>query len=398
VFLIFYIINQVNIIGRNDVTIQYASTDNSTVSVPLQGVLCFSEQRVNPPSGYSCVAVVNDGFGVSQAVVLGNLYSASQSDTLELVTRINREIAYLELCADVRGGKLDNVDYEKQVKDSYAKLIDMINEGNFSSSVSMGDEWLVAKSKRNVSIGVISSYTKQIERLTKQKEELLSGIEDYYHGKFNAPMAGVYYGYTDGYENLLTSSLAEGGDYEELRVALNGELSAQSDDNAMGKIVTSGKWYTVCSVSSEVASGLKVGASYSAEFEENGEKVSLVLERTVAEYKSDTVMLVFSSNADIGEFTELRYVNFKLTVGSYLGLGVPCSAVRYVDGKVGVYIVDGNKARFREIDIVAESGGRYIVVQHASDSEEYSSHLKLYDSVIISGKNVYDGRYVELAG
>ncbi len=384
--------------GRDDVTIQYASTDNSTVNVRLQGVLCFSEEKVSAPSGYSCIPLVNNGFGVNQTVQLGNLYSSSQSDTVELISKIDKEIAYLESCSDVRGGKLDNTDYDKQVKDSYSKLIDMINSGNLSASSSVGDEWLISKSKRNVSIGVISDYSQKIAELKNQKENLINGIDSYFHGKFTAPLSGVYYSYTDGYESVMTSELASNGNYGELADIVNGNAKADMGSDVIGKIVTSGKWYTACSVSSELASSLKVGSSYMAEFDENGAAVSLLLERAVTEYKNDTVILVFSCNTNISDFIEYRYLTFSLTVGSYGGLSVPCSAVRYLDGKVGVYIVDGNKARFREVDIVAESGGRYIVVWYSSDSEEYGSHLKLYDSVITSGKNVYDGRYVELAG
>lgn len=398
VFLIFYIINQVNLIGRNDVTIQYASTDNSTVNIQLQGGLCFSEETVSAPDGYSCIPLVNNGFGVNQTIQLGNLYSSSQGDTVELISKIDQEIAYLESCSDVRGGSLDNTDYDKQVKDSYSQLVNMISSGNLSASTAAGDEWLISKSKRNVSIGVISDYSQQIAELKKQRESLIDGIDGYFYGKLSAPASGVYYSYTDGYESVMTSALATDGSYGELYDVLNGNAHADVGNNVIGKIVTSGKWYTVCSISAELASSLKVGSIYAANFEENGASVSLLLERAVTEYKNDTVILVFSCNTNISDFIEYRYLTLILTVGSYSGLSVPCSAVRYVDGAVGVYIVDGNKARFREIDIVAESGGRYIVVRHASDSEEYNSHLKLYDSVITSGKNVYDGRYVELAG
>ena len=395
-FFIFYIINQVNIIGRDEVTLQYASVDSATDTLRLEGNLCFYDTVVNAPEGYSFVPLVDSGTGVEKNNGICQLYSKDHQDTVEVIARIDRMIAYLEKCSDVRGGSLDKTDYDKQVKDSYSRLVDMLYSGNLASGCDAGRDWLVAKSRRNVSIGIISGYSQQISALKGQRQSLIEGI-GYSSGQVLAPGAGIYYSFADGYEEIFGAELAEKGSYKDFENALSAVVNKNSGENPVGKLVTSSKWYTVCRVSNQVAQTMKAGNSYAASFAENGKRVWLKLERTVTEYKSDSVMLVFSCDTNLSDFIEYRYMTLDLDVGSYSGLGVPCSAVRYVDGQVGVYIVEGNKARFRKINIVGESGGRYIVTRYASDSEEYASHLKLYDSIITSGKNVYDGRYVELA-
>lgn len=395
IFFIFYIINQVNVIDRNDVTIQYVKNDSAVTVSQLQFALFFAEETVASQDGYAYLHTVNNGTSVEKGSVVAGLYPISNEETARLIEKIDTQIAFLKKCSDIRGGSLDTTDYDKQVKDSYSALVDMIYRGNLSAAGSAGEDWLIAKSKRNLSIGLTSGYEEKIESLKLQREALLSGL-GYRQGSVSTSFAGVYYRCYDGMESIMTDEIAKSGGYADLKNA----ILAQPEDNKeniIGKVVTSSKWYAVCSMPIGDALGLKTGNTYNVAFYENGTDVSLRLERTVSDYNENQTICVFSCDTKLSEFADCRFLTGDISVAEYSGLGVPCSAVRCIDGQVGVFIVDGNKARFRKIDIVAERGGRYIVKVYKSDEEGYDEHLKLYDSVITSGKNIYDGRYVELA-
>ena len=74
---------------------------------------------------------------------------------------------------------------------------------------------------------------------------------------------------------------------------------------------------------------------------------------------------------------------------------MPISAARLVDGKQGVYIMIGNTIEFREIDILLEMDGYYIVAeQDPVNDPDYASKLGLYDQIVVSGKNLYDGKLI----
>lgn len=84
--------------------------------------------------------------------------------------------------------------------------------------------------------------------------------------------------------------------------------------------------------------------------------------------------------------------------------------MRVADGKQGVYILDGDIVRFRLVNILTENDDYYIVSPQApetdafsdiSDTSENSSadartyyYLSLYDSVIVKGKSLFDGKIV----
>ena len=67
---------------------------------------------------------------------------------------------------------------------------------------------------------------------------------------------------------------------------------------------------------------------------------------------------------------------------------MPEEALRVQDNKKGVYVKKGGKAVFREINILLQENGYLLVEEVVSDPNA----LKVYDEVIIKGKDIYDGK------
>ena len=80
---------------------------------------------------------------------------------------------------------------------------------------------------------------------------------------------------------------------------------------------------------------------------------------------------------------------------SYTGYRVPVSAVRIVEDHQGVYVLDGDIVRFRQIDALAQINGYVICAEQNPQSDpDYGKKLGLYDQVITKGKNLYDGKII----
>ena len=60
-----------------------------------------------------------------------------------------------------------------------------------------------------------------------------------------------------------------------------------------------------------------------------------------------------------------------------------------VDSKKGVYVVSGMQAKFVEIEIVYSNDNYMICKRNDADGS-----LKLYDRVVVKGRNLYDGKIV----
>lgn len=66
-----------------------------------------------------------------------------------------------------------------------------------------------------------------------------------------------------------------------------------------------------------------------------------------------------------------------------------------MDGVQGVYILVGNIVEFRQIEVLLELDGYYIVTeQDVRDDPDYREKLGLYDAIITGGKDLYVGKMI----
>jgi hypothetical protein len=93
----------------------------------------------------------------------------------------------------------------------------------------------------------------------------------------------------------------------------------------------------------------------------------------------------------------LRKVDGKIVIDEFKGLRVSRDAVRLDDdGNSGVYVRRGNVVHFRSLNIIY-SEDSFVIASKPSENSGIKlthTHLKLYDEVIISGKELTDGMVI----
>ena len=130
----------------------------------------------------------------------------------------------------------------------------------------------------------------------------------------------------------------------------------------------------------------------------------VIIDMTLTSIQTDPASgkaaLVFKTMVMPDGFKYLRKQTVEIIEASYTGYKVPVSAVRNVDGNDGVYVLNGNIIRFKLIDIITDQDGYYIVKQQLSylDDKDYAKKLGLYEMIIVSGKDLYDGKIVKSEG
>ena len=96
-------------------------------------------------------------------------------------------------------------------------------------------------------------------------------------------------------------------------------------------------------------------------------------------------MVVFSVERLNPTVSLLRNEDVTIKFYNYNGIRVRRSSLRLIDGEVGVFIKYGDTVKFRKLDIIYETDD-YIISDITDGKDNY---LKLYDEVIISGKDLY---------
>jgi hypothetical protein len=206
--------------------------------------------------------------------------------------------------------------------------------------------------------------------------------------------SGYYFSHCDGYESQLSVKDLDSVPSSELRALLRREVEPQISATSAGKIVTDYKWGIVMEIPFHDAQNFSEGKQYQVMLEELGdEKITVKLQRSIVEYGSDTVVLVFvCTDMPIG-FNYTRYQNVSVVIGETKGFRLPITSIRELDGVTGVYVLKGRVVEFREIAPVLMTDGAILVDSTAEPTSKHKM-LNQYDTVIVRGKELQIGKII----
>ena len=99
-------------------------------------------------------------------------------------------------------------------------------------------------------------------------------------------------------------------------------------------------------------------------------------------------ILVVKSAGYVDNLYSISTAKIDVIMRTHEGMKIPSKSIRAKDGEKGVYILSGNKIKFRGAKV------HYMDDEWAIVSTEEKNSIKLYDSVIVSGSKIYEGRVV----
>lgn len=373
-------------------------------TVEASAVIFRDETVMEKSSDGAIVTVVSEGERVSNGQLVANVYSDSEDAVLQdEINRINRSLEILENSSvDKQFVISDLRQLDDDITDVFADIYSASSKGRLSSAIATSSELLVKLNKRDLIVESDFDYTSELERLADEKSRLESQIQSAAEPVY-ASGSGYFFGDVDGYENSFDIPKVEKislSDFEDLTSSSPDEKLASSGSV---KIINDFIWYVVCSLDAEKARTLTEGWNYRVVFPENADyEITMNLSRVVSETNSSVSLAVFRVNVLPSDFNYKRFQNAEIVIKGFEGISVPKKALRVVKGVEGVYILVGDVVRFRSIERIAEKDGYYIVKLKSNDavfieedgSETEVKHLSLYDNIIVSGKNLFDGKII----
>ena len=164
----------------------------------------------------------------------------------------------------------------------------------------------------------------------------------------------------------------------------------QVPSNVRGKLISGYDFYIAAVLKAELAAGLKVGSTVSINFPSSSVGEIKVKVAKISETKDGKTPVIFTSRQMSEELSQLRIERAEIRLEKHEGYAVPNSAIRIVDGEKGVYILRGNLVTFRKINITYSDDD----ISIATTPENPEGHLRLYDEIIVEGKNLYAGKVI----
>ena len=397
VLVVIYTIYHVSSIFGEDASTIAAGISTEITSVTGNGYVFRDEVLLYSDNSGIVDYLVSDGEKVKKGQAVANVYENGSADEREFVMLIDRYIALLEESEASVG--TDMTELRESVRDTYYSIVKQLSDKSFSG-ISRDSDKLLRELNMIQSLieGEDSSVKSSLEGLKKTRRELLAVAGDANHRTVSE--SGYFYKYADGYEGVFSTSVAIDGDGETLYSLVSGDYTpAEISALCYGKMADSSEWYFVLPLSADESGYFEIGSTYNVNVVSGRERtVPMTLERALGIDVTDaekTVLLVFSCDyLPEGEALE-RSISISIDVGSVSGIYVPRSAVAYMDGQRGVYILKGSVVRFRAIEVVYIGKDYYLVSEDFDDSESEFAYLTQNELIITNGQNMFDGRIMD---
>lgn len=321
----------------------------------------------------------------SEAAAENYVKVQSLSKKLEAYQKIDSQLKL----ANIDIGKLtDEIDYdfESMLNAAYNNDYSTLGEVKLSFSEKL--------SRKQISFGSDVDCAEKISEIQNEISALNStGTPSEI---ITAEESGYYVSKLDGYENVLTGNDIDTLTVEMLDKAFNGKKSEISD-SSIGKIIDGYNWYIATVIDSSEAGSFTKGKSVRLMFDDSGKNPVKTVVHLVKNFDSSKTLIVFRCNLMNEELAALRKVDGKIVLNEYTGLRVDRDAVRLdEEGNSGVYVRTGNMVNFRSLNIIYSEDSFVIAAKPSADSgiKLSHAHLKLYDEIIISGKELSDGMVI----
>ena len=366
-------------------------TEETTIeeTIDFKGFALRDEKIIDTSASGTVIPLAHDGKRVANgddiAVVCQNddqaaAYTKLESlkHELERYKNINDPDGTQELSAD----KLNT-----KISDAYDDIMDAVTTGAYDEL----PDALTAYADKCATKQILTDGSIDLSaKLTSLENEIAAlTAQNINYSSVKAPKSGYYINTIDGYESALSYKDALSLTSQQIESALNAEPAAVSG-NSLGKIVESYKWYIVGETENQNSSYFKNGAKITVNFPKEGvNHVTMLVEK--ADTQGDKMTVVLSCSLMDETFANMRTEDMQIVTKSHTGYRVPSNVIRFdEDNNTGIYVLRGKIISLIPVEIIYTEDDFAII----SSSSSNGKSVRLYDEVIIKGKDLEDGKVI----
>lgn len=360
--------------------------------------LVLRDEKVIPMVNRGTVSYLfNDVAKVTEGMAVAEIYESYEQVALKhRIALLDEEIKMISEADDPGVTEVANLDsINRLVLAQIKKLGETTVKGVVGSVNGIKNELTKQLSKKQIITGLEENFIVRQTALETEKAELEGQFRLAKPQVITAPESGYFIGYSDGYESSLTTEYAQSMTLDVFDMFMEGQNQDVADPaQTVGKVISNYNWYIAYPVSNDSLSEFRKGASYNLNFLSIGvNDVQAKVYDIITEKDEDRSLIIFKSNLMSSELASVRFPEIEIVFRSYDGLQVPASALHYSNekGYTGVYVQEANVIRFKKVEPVFQN--ERFVVSEINQSD--SSRLQLFDKVITSGKDLYDGKPLE---
>lgn len=391
VFLLITIVSQLFIHYNNPVRTEPAMTYNSEKYIQTTGVYVRNEKYVKYNGTGIISYVYSDGEKLAKNAVVAQVY-ASQSDlALQLkINELNGQIEVLEDAEKLIGSDNSQLEaFSNQIYECHTKIIQNVIDGEYAQAAALKNDYLNLQSKRRIVNGSTDGYGAKISQLKNEIASLRTQVSSLPHD-LTLTDTGYFVTSADGYETALNYDVIPDLTEERLEeIIKNPELTVPSD--VIGKVISDYKWKMVCVVPKDDSMNIYENAVLNVRIGSDVNPVTAYVEN-IRELDSEKRMLTLGFDVFNDRYILNRTAQIKILFDETSGIRIPSAAIHFDEkGEKGVFVKVGVNVHFKYIEVIRTEGD-YTLVR---DTTEKDGFLSLYDSVIVEGTELYDGKIIQ---
>lgn len=350
--------------------------------------------------------LVSTGERVKKQSQLAVVYAGETAlETSRELEKLEAEVSLLRAALRSAGDFSDTVRLDQQLTATMRTLNAQVKDGIVTDAQDTVDSLREQALRRAAGSLETETLSEELEGLERQLSALSSRVSGQTRSILS-PATGYFSETIDGYEEILTIERLETLTYEELTGLLE-DKPAAAQGTALGKIIRGFSWYFAIPLDIEQARRTRVNARVSLRFSQTGESVNATVYDIRRSEDEEHALVILTGDRFSSSIVSMREQEVDLIFGSYTGLKVPKEAVRVEtqtetaeDGtetttsRIGVYIMSGSFARFKEIKQIYEADTYYVVRQEINPLSAGNS-LVMQDLIIVQGKEIEDRKVLK---
>lgn len=342
------------------------------------------------------VPLADNGERVSKGSSIAAIFSseAAAENYVEAEALEKKLEAYQKIDSQLR---LANIDLDKlndEIDSEFNAMLDAAYSNDFSDISDHKLSFSEKLSRKQISLNQTVDCSAKIAELQNEISALNSSGTP--TEIITAETSGYYVSKEDGFENIITVADIDSLTPEMLEDALKSEKKEPAN-GSIGKIIDGYNWYVAAIIDSSLAVDFTDRKTVNLIFGDSEEDTVSAYFHSIKNIDGSESLVIFRCNLMNEQLASLRKVEGKIVINEYTGLKVSRDAVRLDEaGNEGVYVRRGNIVNFRSLNIIYSEDAFVIASSPAADSgiELEYTHLKLYDEVIVSGKELKDGMVI----
>lgn len=311
-----------------------------------------------------------------------------------LGTLKDRLASYQKINSQLRLANLDIGKLTNEINADFLSIVNAAYENDFSTL--SDDELSFAEklSRKQISLNEAVDCTQKIADLESEIALLESSAIPLQI--ISADTSGYYVSKPDGYENILTTADIATLSAAQLDVAFSAEKK-EVPSNSLGKIISGYNWYVACRIDSGKLKDYTEGDSIKLILGDSEDDVVVATLDKMITVDINESIAIFKCNLMNDELATLRKVSGKIVIDEITGCKVRKDAVRVDENGVSnVFVRRGNIVSIRSLNIVY-TGDNFVIAAAPSEKSGIKlpyAHVKLYDEVVTSGKDLHDGMVI----